>query len=163
MATRASNGRFTRNNVEDVVEKTATAQAAATAAQREKLVQQLDDDANTVWQRIGEFFGPFTPARTLATFMARITLYAVGAVASLSVITALSAAMLTGGWPLFLISVIEIIGFICALVGSWMASDAIVNYVAAGNISRDIKRVSSWIKDRFSVTSTFMKQRMTMH
>lgn len=164
MTARNTNGRFTKQaDVTDVSDKTATAQAAATAAQREKLVKELDDQANSLWATIGEFFGPFTPGRTLVTFVARITLYAIGFVAAAYVITALSVAMQLGGWPLFLVAVFEIVGFICAFVASWMASDAIVNYVAAGNVSRDIKRVGSWIKARFDSTTTYAKQRMAMH
>lgn len=151
MATnRNPSGKFTRKDT-------------ATDTRAEALAQQLHADTESLWQQIGSFFGPFTPARTLVTFVSRITLYAIGCVASFSAIAMLSMAMQLGGWPLFLIAVIEIVAFICALVGSWMLSDAVINYIAAGHVSRDIKRAGSWIKERFDGSSTFIKQRMAMH
>jgi hypothetical protein len=108
-------------------------------------------------------FKPYSLQTTLTKFMARITLYAVGVVASMSVVTVLSAAMIAGGWPMFLVSVFELIALICALVGSWTLSDAVVDYVAEGKVSRDIKRVGSWIGAKLVGGTGYVKTRMSMH
>lgn len=131
----------------------------------QQLAQDLEEQTQSLWARIGEFFGPYTPARTFAIFIARITLYALGAVTAMYAVSALSTAMLIGGWPLFLIMVFEIIGIICAIVASWQASDAIVNYVVAGNVTRDIKRARNWLSARLDSTSSYVKAKVarTVH
>lgn len=149
--------------------RTATAEATdatikaktANAERIERLEQELHMDTESFWERMG--FRPYSLQTTLTKFIARITLYAVGVVASVSVMSLLTAAMIAGGWPMFIVSVFEIVALVCALIASWVASDAIINYIADGHVSRDIKRVGSWIGAKLVGGTGYVKTRMSMH
>lgn len=137
-------------------------------ATRAQLEAELAMSADTFWQRINGFMPKFTfePTSWQATYLklvARVSLYAFGAVATICIMGTLSVAMQTAGWPVLIIMMIEIIGLVLGCIGAWMLSDSIVNYIADGNVSRDIKRVGGWVKRRVTGVSTFAKQRMAMH
>lgn len=145
----------------DKAAKLAADQAAAMEALQKDLENELHMSSETFWEKLG--FRPFSMQTTLTKLVARVVLYAVGAAAAIFTISVLSLVLQAAGWPLFLVSVIEIVGMVLGIMASWVASDALINYVAAGNVSRDIKRASTWVKDRFTNTSSYVKQRMAMH
>lgn len=132
------------------------------AALKEDLEQQLNSDIESLWQRMG--FTEYSVQTSILKFVARVTLYAVGFVASLYAVSFLSAILVAAGWPLFIVAVLEIVALVLTMIGSWMLSDAVVNYVAAGNVTRDIKRGFSWLKGKAAGSTTFLKERMaTVH
>lgn len=149
--------------------KTATADASdaviktktGNAERIEQLKEELHMDSETFWERMG--FRPYSVQTTLTKLIARLTLYAIGMVASIGIVTALSLAMQLGGWPMFIVTVFEIVGFVLAFIGSWTLSDAVVDYIAEGNVSRDLKRASTWIASKLTDSTTFVRSRMSMH
>lgn len=115
------------------------------------------------WGTLGAFWKvPAVDSATLTIvkLVSRVVLYALGAVATCYVVSWLSAAMLAGGIPLFIIMVCEIVTFILGLLAAWTVSDVTVDYLAAGNLSRDVRRAGSWIGSKFTSASTYVKQTM---
>ena len=115
------------------------------------------------WDTLGAFWqlpAASSGTMTIVKLVARVTLYALGAVATCYVVSALSAAMMAGGIPLFMIMVAEIIAFILGLLAAWTLSDTVVDYVAAGHLSRDAMRATSWVASKFESASTYVKQSM---
>lgn len=140
----------------------ATIKAKSGNAERiEQLKKELHMDTETFWERMG--FKPYSVQTTMTKFIARLVLYAVGMVASVGVISLLSAAMLAGGWPMFLVSVFEIVGYVLAFIGSWTLSDTVIDYIAEGKVSRDIKRATDWIGAKLMGSTDFVRTRMSMH
>lgn len=146
--------------------KTATAQATdATikndAERIESLKQTLHMDSETFWERMG--FRAYSVQATMTKLVARVVLYAIGMVSAIYCVGLLSAILQTAGWPLFLVAVIEIIGFVLGFIAAWSASDAIVDYIAAGHVSRDLKRAGSWLSSKLVSPVSSAINRMQMH
>lgn len=127
----------------------------------EALKQSLHMDSETFWERMG--FRAYSVQTTITKLVARVVLYAIGAVAAMYTVAWLSALLTVAGWPLFIVAVVEIIGIVLGLVAAWTASDAIIDYIAAGNVSRDLKRVGSWLGNNLINPIGFVRSHMTMH
>lgn len=140
----------------------ATVKPTINAAERiESLKQSLHMDSETFWERMG--FRPYSVQSTLTKLVARVVLYAVGMVSAIYCIGLLSAILQTAGWPLFLVAVIEIIGFVLGFIAAWSASDKIIDYIAAGNVTRDLKRAGSWLSEKLVSPIGRQFDRMSMH
>lgn len=123
--------------------------------------QQLHMDSETFWERLG--FRPYSVQTTITKLIARVAMYALGVTAALYVTSMLSAVMLAAGWPMFLVAVVELFTLIMAVIGSWVISDKVVDFVASGGITRSLKNTGSWLTTKFGDGSTFLKARMSMH
>lgn len=130
-------------------------------AQAQSNFAEAGDD---FWATFGAFWKLPTASSgtmTIVKLVSRVVLYALGAVATCYVVSWLSAALMAGGIPLFMIMVAEIVTFVLGLLASWTLSDTAVDYVASGNLSRDARRLGSWVSGLFTSTSTFVKQSMS--
>lgn len=141
-------------------EHPSAAQPSVDDAKYAQAQQDFADAGDDLWATFGAFWKPQTGTTTIVKFVAKVVLYALGAVATAYAVSALSTAMLAGGVPLFVIMVCEIIGFILGIVASVHVADLAVNYVADGKLSRDFGRLTAWIGRKVSNTSTFVKQSM---
>jgi len=129
-----------------------------------KAQQDFAEAGDGFWGTLGAFWTvpkASSATLTIVKLVSRVILYALGAVATCYVVSWLSAALMAGGIPLFMIMVAEIVTFILGLLAAWTLSDTAVDYVASGSLSRDARRVTGWIGGLFTSTSTFVKQSMT--
>ena len=137
-----------------------TTTPVAEAVQEQSTEQVLMDRLHSDITQLFGHMNDFMPQGTVIRFVARLVLYACGAVAATYVTMMLSGILLAAGWPVFIVAVLEIVGVMCACISSWMLSDTVVNYVADGKLTRDIKRVGQWFKIKAGNTSSFVKSKM---
>ena len=90
--------------------------------------------------------------KRIIVLIAKIFGYALGTAGVLFAMSYLSTVMLTAGWPLFLIVVLELMGYILGMLASWYASDKIVNFVVDGGVSRVIGKLGSKVGGLFKAT-----------
>jgi hypothetical protein len=78
--------------------------------------------------------------------IARVLMYVTGVVASLYIVSWLSVAMVMGGWPLFLVMILEVTAIILACIASWKLSDTVIDYLSEGRLTKDISNIFGWSK-----------------
>lgn len=146
--------------------RTRTAQAAdqVTDAQvKNKLNGDLEREANNLWSKLGMQglfnYEPPSAAKTMLIVVAKVLGYAVGTVATIFAIGALSMVLQTMGWPIFIIAVIELMGYVLGMLASWYASDKIVDFIVDGGVSRTIGAGAAWIKGAFVTTKSAVQRR----
>lgn len=151
--------------------RTRTAQAVdqVTGAQvKDKLHADLDREAAAFWTKLGMKglfnYEPPSAAKTIMVLVAKVLGYAIGTVATLYAISALSAVLMTMGWPIFIVAVTEIMGYVLGLLASWYASDKIVDFIVDGGVSRTIGMGAAWVKGAFATTKSALSRRTeTIH
>lgn len=112
---------------------------ALEAHARGRFTAELHD----LWSKLGgKLDFEFSPrVKTILLVIAKVLMYAIGAVATAVLITSLSTILQGWGWNLFIVAVIELTGFILGCIASWYASDAIIDFVATGGVKRNVDRV----------------------
>jgi type IV secretory pathway VirB2 component (pilin) len=155
---------------------TARKTSAASAASKAAKATVIDNDTQEVEQaqsRFSDAYAAFneamaggaSPKNNVLRFVAKVLLYAVGFTATIVCIGMLSTAMLAGGWPLFTVMFMELIGYIFGWYGALLASELIVDFIADGKLVKAVDDATGWLVSKFSNTSTFVKQTMdrTVH
>ena len=138
---------------------TANAKPAFTEAEYAEAQREFAHSGESLWESLRGYEVP-AGAKTLMMLIGRVALYAVGFVTALSITGALSAVLVTWGWPVFIIMCIEFMTLILGILAAWVVTDYAVDYIATGGVSRDIKLAGSWIKSKFNSTSGYVKGRM---
>lgn len=138
------------------IDATKTAQAA-------RLAEEVHSSQETLWRSLGgNVYANYTPLKSFTMLVGRICLYSFGIVGAIYATGYLSSILMAFGIWTWLVMACEIIALCMGVVASWMLSDTVVNYIAAGNVTRDIKRVGSWMRGRADAGTTFVKQRMAV-
>lgn len=122
-----------------------TKTAKAVDAQYAELHSDMHEAAAFTWQSLVP-----SPKAIVVQLLARVALYALGAAAT-NVLTGMlvtAAFSLTGS--AFLSIAIYVFGMVLGVLASFKFSDVAVDYIAAGNVSRDIGRAKNWITDKCS-------------
>jgi hypothetical protein len=84
--------------------------------------------------------------KRIIVLIAKIFGYALGTAGVLFAMSYLSTVMLSAGWPLFLIVVLELVGYILGMLASWYASDTVVEFIINGGVKRTIGKVGNLFK-----------------
>lgn len=141
---------------------------AADAEMRRKLEEDLADDAQGLWSKLGMqdlfTYRPSSAAKTIMILTAKVLGYAIGAVGTIIAVSTLSMVLQAFGWPLFIVAVIEIFAYVMGVLASWYLSDKVVNFIVDGGVSRTIGGAASWVKGAFDTTKSAVSRRFeTVH
>lgn len=122
------------------------------AALEQHLTERLSAEVQELWAKLGGklTFNVSPRAKTILLVIAKVLMYAVGAVATAVLVGALSAFLQAAGWNLFIIAVLELFTFILGCLASWYVSDAAISFIASGGVKRNVDRVFGKARGFFS-------------
>lgn len=98
-----------------------------------------------------------SPTQRIIMLVSKVALYAIGFVGSLYITGYLSMVLLNFGMPLFLVAVAEIMSVVLGTIGSFYASERIVDFIVDGGIKRAVDKSGAWVKGLLSRKSMVAK------